>query len=108
MGCFSRRAGDHHDLFFIEDVNGPAAHAAGDNGGHALFMQEVGQKSGFMAGVGYYFLFDNLPVVRIKKGKGFTMTKMFRNIFANGGNSYFHHLSISRLLSKLIVTVNIE
>ncbi|SBW10564.1 hypothetical protein KL86DPRO_60208 [uncultured delta proteobacterium] len=45
-------------------------------------MQKVGQKTGFVTGVGDSFFFNNLTVVGVKNGKGFTMSEVSGNVFA--------------------------
>ncbi len=80
-GCAGIALGAYNDFHaaLVENIDGAAAHAAGNDDLRAVVCQEIGQEAGTVAGIGDGIFCGNFAVCGVKEDKILTMTKVAGN-----------------------------
>lgn len=69
-------ADDDFDAAFVEDVNGSAAHAAGDDDRCAVVCDEVGEETRAVTGIWNAVFSGDLAVFRVEEDEVLAMSEM--------------------------------
>lgn len=84
------------NLEFLKQLRCALSHAACDNAGYAIFIEEFWKITRVMSRIGNLFVFEELAVLNLKNRKRGTSPEMSGHVLPIRGDGYFHKTLLSK------------